>query len=88
MVITDHGMPEMNGEEAALRIKKADPEIPILLISGWSRDLDRLEQQPGLFEEVLPKPLDLEELLRVIQRLAARSPGKNRNAASSKRPNR
>ena len=72
VVVTDHGMPEMNGEEVALRIKRSDPEMPIILISGWSGDLDRSQQSSGLIQEVLPKPIDFEKLLTTVHRLGSR----------------
>lgn len=72
IVVTDHGMPEMNGEEVALRIKRSDPDMPIILISGWYGDLDRSQQSSGLIQEVLPKPIDFEELLATVHRLGSR----------------
>ncbi|MBS3780260.1 MAG: PAS domain S-box protein, partial [Desulfovermiculus sp.] len=75
MVVTDHGMPEMNGEEAALRIKRSDPEVPVILISGWYGDLDLTQQTSGLIEQVLPKPIDWERLLATVHRLGRRRKG-------------
>ncbi|MFO7801497.1 MAG: PAS domain S-box protein [Desulfovermiculus sp.] len=75
MVVTDHGMPEMNGEEAALRIKRSDPEVPVILISGWYGDLDRTQQTSGLIDQVLPKPIDWEQLLATVHRLAGSRKG-------------
>jgi PAS domain S-box-containing protein len=69
MVVTDHGMPEMNGEEAALRIKRSDPDMPVILISGWHGDLDLTQQMSGLIDHVLSKPIDLEKLLTTVHRL-------------------
>jgi CheY-like chemotaxis protein len=34
-VILDDQMPEMNGELVASEIKRTNPEIPILMLSGW-----------------------------------------------------
>ncbi|MDZ7761656.1 MAG: PAS domain S-box protein [Desulfovermiculus sp.] len=76
VVVTDHGMPEMNGEEAALRIKKFDPDMPVILMSGWAGDLDRDKPISGLIEEFIPKPIDFERLLATVHRLAGSRRGK------------
>ena len=34
-VILDYQMPEMNGERVAAEMKRTNPEIPILMLSGW-----------------------------------------------------
>src|SRR6266436_9156730 len=34
-VILDYQMPEMNGELVAAEMKRTNPEIPILMLSGW-----------------------------------------------------
>jgi len=39
VVILDYRMPEMNGLEVALRIRQDFGEIPILLLSGFSRQV-------------------------------------------------
>lgn len=36
-VILDYQMPEMNGDEVASQMKRVKPEVPILLLSGYSR---------------------------------------------------
>ena len=52
VVIADRGMPEMNGEEMAARIKATHPHLPIILITG----LSHLVTRPDLFVAVLSKP--------------------------------
>ena len=34
-VILDYQMPEMNGELVAAEMKRTNPRIPILMLSGW-----------------------------------------------------
>ena len=47
LVITDHGMPVMNGLDAAFRIKKLNPETPVLLITGWQTETDAHFKSPA-----------------------------------------
>ena len=67
LVITDHGMPVMNGLDAAFRIKKQKPETPVLLITGWQAETDATFQKPSGIDEVITKPFDLENLLDLVQ---------------------
>ncbi len=67
LVITDHGMPVMNGLDAAFRIKKQKPETPVLLITGWQAETDTTFQKPSGIDEIITKPFDLENLLDLIQ---------------------
>jgi CheY-like chemotaxis protein len=61
-VLTDLGMPEMNGWEVARAIKARAPQIPVLLLTGWA---DQAEgHTPGLVERILHKPIRFEELRR------------------------
>ena len=67
LVITDHGMPVMNGLDAAFRIKKQKPATPVLLITGWQAETDATFQKPSGIDEVITKPFDLENLLDLVQ---------------------
>ncbi|MDX1776123.1 MAG: response regulator, partial [Desulfobulbales bacterium] len=67
LVITDHGMPVMNGLDAAFRIKKLKPETPVLLITGWNTDGTAPFHKPSGIDELISKPFDLENLLNLVQ---------------------
>lgn len=69
LVITDHGMPDMNGEEVAFRIKKHKPDMPVIMVTGWNRELNLLQTKPGLIDELLGKPVDTDALLQAISDL-------------------
>ena len=64
VVITDVEMPKMNGNAVARFIRASEkPQTPILAITGA---FDFLPQKE-MFNEVLPKPFDLERLRSVIE---------------------
>jgi len=67
LVITDHGMPVMNGLDAAFRIKKQKPQIPVLLITGWEAEIDTALQKPSGIDEVITKPFDLEKIVSLVE---------------------
>ena len=72
LVITDHGMPVMNGLDAAFRIKKQKPEMPVILITGWQTETDATFQKPSGIDEFITKPFDLEELIKLIEKYGIR----------------
>ena len=67
LVITDHGMPVMNGLDAAFRIKKQKPETPVLLITGWQTETDAIFQKPSSIDEFITKPFDLEKIVALVE---------------------
>ena len=73
LVITDHGMPVMNGLDAAFRIKKLNPETPVLLITGWQTETDATFQKPSGIDEFITKPFDLEKLVELVDKYGSRN---------------
>ena len=73
LVITDHGMPVMNGLDAAFRIKKLNPETPVLLITGWQTETDATFQKPSGIDEFITKPFDLEKLIELVDKYGSRN---------------
>lgn len=71
LVITDRNMPFLKGEELARRIKKAQPRIPVLMITG--REAGDPEILPllkeGILDEAFGKPFDLSRFRRTIEGL-------------------
>lgn len=71
LVITDILMPEVEGNQLALKIKKAHPGLKIIGMTGGGRlvstDMVLLTTSPDLFEVILRKPFSRDELLSVIK---------------------
>ena len=68
LVVTDHIMPGMSGTEFVRQIRRFDPRIPVLVISGMD---DAGEQYEGLDVEFRMKPLPPEQLLDCVRSLVA-----------------
>lgn len=71
LILTDVAMPHMNGYELCQRIKNAaDSRLlltPVILMSGRTLDSDiRYAKSLGV-DDYLPKPLDVDDLLAVVQ---------------------
>ena len=71
LVITDVVMPDENGLDLIPRIKKLRPELRVVVMSAQNTLLTAVKAtERGAFE-YLPKPFDLRELVRTVQRALA-----------------
>jgi CheY-like chemotaxis protein len=78
VVITDLGMPNVDGRQVAAAIKKASPATPVILLTGWGQRLaDDGSEMPDHVDRVLSKPPKLRELRLALAQLDAAN-GENR----------
>ena len=72
VVITDLGMPHMDGRQVAERIKVASPETAVIMLTGWGTMLDGgNEKQTSKVDALVSKPPRLEELNQTMARTVA-----------------
>ena len=69
LLITDHGMPGMDGVQLAKAVRRVDPDKATILLTGFSFDA---EQQPASISYVLKKPIILDELRGALRQLMNR----------------
>ncbi|HUY37774.1 MAG TPA: response regulator [Candidatus Binataceae bacterium] len=67
-VISDIGMPGMNGWEIAEQAAEIAPNTRVLLVTGWTSEIGRLDPRRKLVVDVLAKPIDLEVVHALIAR--------------------
>jgi two-component system NtrC family response regulator len=68
LVFTDFRMPDMNGLEVVQKIKKLNPEIPVVVITAFSDTKDAVKvMREGAFD-YLSKPIDLDELELLVNK--------------------
>jgi len=68
-VLSDISMPNMTGDELAAEILKVNPDIPIVLCSGFHPQTTAQELLNIGIKEFLPKPIDSSRLLNIINEL-------------------
>ena len=70
VVLMDLMMPRMDGWEAARRLKTDDRTngIPIVAVSACSRPNDHARARHVRFDDFVPKPVDLEHIVSLINR--------------------
>jgi len=69
LVMTDQVMPEMNGTRLAVEILKIRPDMPILLMTGYSETIDREGAQALGIREYLEKPFTKKAISQIIRRM-------------------
>jgi signal transduction histidine kinase/ActR/RegA family two-component response regulator len=73
LVITDLGMPHVDGRRVAAAIKSAAAGTPVVLLTGWGQRLTAENQVPPHVDRVLNKPPKLRELRAALAELARRA---------------
>ena len=68
LVLTDVVMPDGNGLDLLPRIKRVRPDLPIVIMSAQTTLLTAIRATERGAYEYLPKPFDLDDLARVIER--------------------
>jgi CheY-like chemotaxis protein/anti-sigma regulatory factor (Ser/Thr protein kinase) len=66
VVITDLGMPYVDGRKVAAAIKSASPSTPVLLLTGWGQRLIAEGDVPPHVDKVLNKPPKLRDLREAL----------------------
>jgi len=66
LLITDLQMPDMDGVQLSLLVREANPQLPILLLSSLGNDIKK--KHPGLFTDIIYKPVKQKHLSRTILR--------------------
>jgi CheY-like chemotaxis protein len=74
-VLLDYHMPEMNGHEVAIEIRRIAPGTLVVMFSGTEIP----EETNQLVDAVIPKELAVEELLPTVARLLQRAPAAGEN---------
>jgi len=72
-VITDLGMPYVDGRKVASAVKSVSPSTPVILLTGWGQRLVAEGGVPAHVDRVLNKPPKLRELRAALAELAGGS---------------
>jgi len=82
VVITDLGMPGMDGKELTRVVKRVQPKIPVIVISGWDESQVHQEFDGGVKPDfIIPKPANLDRLEETLIGIQTRQ-DRNRDICS------
>jgi signal transduction histidine kinase/CheY-like chemotaxis protein len=73
IVITDLGMPTIDGRQVARAIKEISAATPVILLTGWGQQLSGTEELPAHVDCVLGKPPAMQQLRLAFEHLMAAS---------------
>lgn len=69
IVVSDLTMPNMTGAALAKEIRKINPEIPIVVCTGFNRNLDESASRVLGIQSLLQKPVGKRELAETVRRV-------------------
>jgi signal transduction histidine kinase/CheY-like chemotaxis protein len=75
-VLTDLGMPGMNGWELLRRVSERDQQVPLAVITGWGELVSTHEEKAARVEWVLTKPFSLSQICEIAQEITRRKQGR------------
>ena len=67
LVITDRAMPEMSGDQLAAQIKEENPDLPVIMLTGFGVFMQDNGDRPKGVDLVLKKPVTLPGLMEAIK---------------------
>jgi CheY-like chemotaxis protein len=79
LVLSDVVMPEMDGYELYMAIRKTHPELPVLMMTGFHYDREHVIKRSrleGLEGVIFKKPVDPNRLIEVILETVAKRRGR------------
>jgi len=71
LLVTDIVMPAVDGIELALKATRDDPELSVLLMTGYPAERQRAFNLEDLIDRVLAKPFSLDEFLDAVREALA-----------------
>jgi CheY-like chemotaxis protein len=74
VVLTDLGMPGLNGWDVAKAIRRSAPETRVFLITAWDVTMSPEQLSRIGVEEILRKPFDLDRIRRVLGAVPSSQP--------------
>ncbi len=69
LLVTDVGLPGMNGRQLADQARETRPGLKVLFITGYAESVAIADLQPGM--EMITKPFDLDHLSRQVRTMVS-----------------
>lgn len=84
LILLDVMMPKMNGFDVCKNLRKAKPEIPVLLLTAKGTITDKTQGFDCGADDYLVKPFDIQEVLLRVKALLRRNTENSQNEPSFK----
>ncbi len=66
-VVTDFMMPDMTGLELTRRIRESHPDLPIIMCTGYSEDVEKAQVLADGANAFLRKPVSVRDIVDAIE---------------------
>ncbi len=66
LVFTDLGMPGMSGWQVAEKVKSINKNTSVVLITGWSLELNESETEKSSVDFIVNKPFEVKQILKLV----------------------
>jgi signal transduction histidine kinase len=76
IVITDLGMPYVDGRQVVASVRAVAPDTPIIMLTGWGQRLQADDDQTPQVDRLLSKPPRLKELRSALAELTSNREGR------------
>jgi DNA-binding response OmpR family regulator len=74
IVFTDMNMPGISGFDVATEIKKINPLVPVVLLTGWDMECGPFDLKAQGIDLLMKKPFAITDILQAIKLLCPSSP--------------
>ena len=82
LLVTDLRMPPMNGDELARQLRRTEPDLKVLYLTGCSDYFFTERGTPGPSEAFLEKPCDMQMILTAVTSILDTHPRRTGDHAS------
>lgn len=79
VVITDLGMPDVNGRQVAEKLKAESPQTPIIMLTGWGAMLQDNGEGVDKVDAILSKPPKMNDLFQALAKVTSPAPPRSQN---------
>jgi CheY-like chemotaxis protein len=66
LVVVDRAMPDMTGDQVAMAIRSADPNVPVVMLTGFSEMMKDAKEKPTAVDLVVGKPVTIDDLRTAV----------------------
>lgn len=81
LVVTDYGMPQMNGGQVAKAVKALSPFTPVILLSGWDSASSIDTDIRSVVDYPLIKPISRQEIRVAIKEVMSKCHSRKMNCS-------
>jgi PAS domain S-box-containing protein len=79
-VITDFGMPMVDGRQLSTAVNQMRPATPVIMLTAWAHQFDQNDDSLPHVDQILAKPANLAELRAMLESLLRDSAGRRKDA--------